>query len=292
MFKNINIYKRDLKEKGIYWSVIHRFYKIPMAKPFFQPIINILKPSFIKIGKDKLYIDKDDQVVSQELIQSGKWEPFETKIFKKSIKKGDVVLDIGAHIGYYTLIAAKIVGDKGKVYAFEPDPKNFSLLKKNIEENNYKNVVPINKAVSNNNGKIKLYINPANTGDHRIFKSADKRGGIITETITLDDYFKNDIKIDFIKIDIQGAEHTALLGAKNILRYNKNLKIITEVEPLLLRNAGSSTRMYLNFLEKNYFSLYEINERSKLTMKTLSKKLLVLPENPFVKVNLLCKKTR
>ena len=97
-------------------------------------------------------------------------EQFETEVFKKEIEKGDTVLDLGSHIGYYTLIAAELVGEKGKVFAFEPEPTNFVLLKKNIKINNYQNVIPVQKAVSNKNGKGRLYLKEKKT-QNRIYDS-------------------------------------------------------------------------------------------------------------------------
>ena len=85
----------------------------------------------------------------------GYYEPFITAFVKDMIKEGDIVIDIGAHIGYYTLLFSKLVGKTGKVFAFEAHPDNFTLLKQNVETNGYTNVVVENKAVSNYNGKIK-----------------------------------------------------------------------------------------------------------------------------------------
>ena len=90
-------------------------------------------------------------------------EKYETELFKKMVQDGMVVVDIGANIGYYTLIAAKLVGNKGIVYAFEPEPSNYELLCQNIAINGYTNVVPIEKAVSKTSGKTKLYVNAALT---------------------------------------------------------------------------------------------------------------------------------
>lgn len=90
-------------------------------------------------------------------------EKFETEIFKKEIKKGDKVLDLGANIGYYTFLAAQLVGEKGKAFDFEPKPTNFSLLKMNIETNSYKNVITIQKAVSDKTGKGRLYLKKKKT---------------------------------------------------------------------------------------------------------------------------------
>lgn len=114
-----------------------RFYLI---KKIHKILIIFFNP--IEIQGHKMFIEPADGL---EFLIKPHHEEFETEIFKKEIKKGDTVLDLGAHIGYYTLLAAKLVGEKGKVFAFEPEPTNFALLKKNIKINNYQNVIPVQK---------------------------------------------------------------------------------------------------------------------------------------------------
>lgn len=96
--------------------------------------------------------------IAHDLLVKGVYEPKTTSLFKKVIREGDIVVDVGAHIGYYTLLASRLVGDTGKVYAFEPEPRNYDLLLKNLELNNVKNVVAIKKAVSNKKGTLKFYL--------------------------------------------------------------------------------------------------------------------------------------
>lgn len=274
---NLRIYKDDIKTKGLYWSIVHRLYKFEYLRSAITPLINFLKPNYLMIQGNKLFIDKQDEVVSQELIQSGKWEEYETELFIKNIKKGDIVLDIGAHIGYYTLLAARLVGNKGKVYAFEPDPKNFKLLKKNVKENSYENVVLVNKAVSDRDGITKLFINNENTGDHRIYNLGGQRNSIQIQTLSLDSFFENKPKkVDVIKIDIQGSEVYAFKGARNLIRQNKNIKIMTEFWPNGLESGGSSAQEYASLLDKARFQIYEIDEVKK-TIKIVNMKSLLKP---------------
>jgi len=195
----LSIYKKAVKILSGHG--IGNFYPIKVIHSF---VISYLKSNFAEVQGHKMFLDSKDSLC---LSINGVYEPFETELVKKEIKKGDVVLDLGANIGYYTLIFGKLVGKRGKVFAFEPDPTNFSLLKKNVEMNGYKNVELVQKAVSNKTGKIKLYLCEDNKGDHRIYNSHDGRQSIEIEAIRLDDYFKNyNGAVDFIKMDIQGAE--------------------------------------------------------------------------------------
>lgn len=272
---NVRIYKKDLKTKGLPLSIIHRLQRYQVFKKRLITLENILKPSFTMVENYKIYLDKNDSTISPELFLNKKWEVFETSIFKKNIKKGGVVLDIGAHIGYYTLIASGHVGPAGKVYAFEPDIKNFNLLSKNILENGCKNVILINKAVINKTRHTKLYLNKENTGDHRIYGSKENRQYISIQAVSLDDYFKGtDEKIDLVKMDVQGSEFWALKGAVNILAKNPQLKIITEFWPRGLRMSGSSSKDFLAFVKKLGFKIYEISENEKKLFPISSKDLL------------------
>ena len=113
------------------------------------------------------------------------------------------------------------------------------MLKKNVEVNGYRNVVLIQKAVSNKSGKINLYLSDDNLADHRIYDSDDGRKSVEGESIKLDEYFKdNNQTIDFVKIDIQGAEWGAVHGMRKILERNKSVKIISEFWPFGLKIFG------------------------------------------------------
>lgn len=291
---NFRIYKRDIKSKGLYYSIIHRLYKIPYLKTLLLPIVNFLKPDYILIENQKLYIDKFDTTISERLVLSKKWEDYETRLFKKAISKGDVVLDIGAHIGYYTLIASKLVGKDGLIFAFEPDYKNFKLLKKNVKKNNRTNVLLVNKAVTDRKGKIKLYLNKQNTGDHRIYDSKDGRERVTVGTIRLDEFFKKFKKeVNLIKMDIQGAEYKTLKGGLNLLRNNPNIKIFTEFWPMGLRLNQDSAIKFLNLLTRFKFKLYQINEKSKkLTLTSADYLLNQYPANNADYTNLYCVKNK
>jgi len=288
---NLSIYKHDIKTKGLYFSIIHRLYKIPLPKNILIPLINILRPNFTLIDNFKLYIDKSDRIVSEKLLVYKKWEEYETKIFKENLKTGDTVLDIGAHIGYYTLIASNKVGKRGKVYAFEPDPKNFKLLKKNISENGCSNVALINSAVTLKGGQIKLFLNKENKGDHRAYDSKDGRESISINSMKLDEYFKNNKKVDVIKMDIQGGEFKALKGGLNLLSHNKRIKIFSEFWPMGLRLNNDSPKEYLNLLIKNKFKIFQISEEKEKLIPVKTIQLLSLfSKDDSRDTNLFCKK--
>jgi FkbM family methyltransferase len=218
-----------------------------------------------------------------------------TNLFKKVVKEGDVVIDLGANIGYFTLLAAKLVGPTGKVFAFEPEPKNFSYLKKNVELNNYTNVIIEQKAVSNYNGRTKLFICPYDSGHHTINRPNGieayrlGRPGNITsidiEVVTLDDYLRNKTdRVDVIKIDVEGAEALVFEGMKETLLKNQNIKIFLEFFPLLIEKMGSSPEDFAKYLLKN-FSVYVIGH--DYSMKEFNSEIMKI-EN-YEEINCLLK---
>ena len=217
------------------------------------------------------------------------------EIFQKYVKKGDNVLDVGANIGYFTLMLAKLVGPTGKVFAFEPDPRNISLLKKNIETNGYQNVVVVPKAVSNVNEKCTLFTSQSTFGQNRIYEPKKTKNQeyvpIESETIFLDNFFMNNEKIEnisFVKIDVEGAEKYVLEGMKNILSLNKNIKIFSEIDLDFLNDAGSSYTEMIEFLEKRGFTVFLVNEANNKIIKGNIKSVgKILKENSGSQ-NILC----
>lgn len=231
----------------------------------------------------KMYLDPLDTL---NLSVRGVWGPFETETFKKQIKKGDTVLDIGGHIGYYTLISAKLVGESGKVYVFEPDPTNFSILKKNVELNGYKNVVLVNKAVSDKTGKCKLYLDEKDLGGHSINDIKDKMKSIEIESVKLDDFLKNE-KVDFIKMDIEGAEPKAIKGMGSILKRNNDVKIFMEFVPHFLRKSGTTPEEFLKTIRGLGFKIYNVKELEH-NVETMTIEESVKMEKETRGTNLLC----
>ena len=212
-----------------------------------------------------LHDAETDIHISRSLAACGVWEPFETDLVRREIQPGDTVLDIGANIGYFTLLFAQLVGEQGRVYAFEPDPTNFHILRRNIERNGLKNVVPEQKAVSSRTGKIRLFSDKTNRGDNRTFDPGDGRDSVEVDAVSLDEYFSNIVlKINFIKIDIQGGELAAVQGMRSLLRGRERLSMISEFWTFGLERSGGSAADYLHLLIELGFRLFWMDDRTKL----------------------------
>jgi FkbM family methyltransferase len=193
------------------------------------------------------------------------WDELTTKVFKSVVKNGDVVLDLGANLGYYSLLAARLVGERGKVYAFEPEPRNYRLLTKNKELNDYDNIIPIQKAISDRSEIVKLFLSEEDSGAHTIREVVDSREykrSVDIETIKLDEYFAgNTCPIDVIKMDIEGSEPKAFLGMSNIISENKDLKIFVEFYPALIKEGGCEPDEFVRrLIEDNLFAVTVIDD--------------------------------
>ena len=263
------------------------FRKIPLVIKTFNFLYQFAGPKGIvltEVQGHKMFMDAK----SSGLVLTGYWEKHETEIFKKLIKKGMTVVDIGAHIGYYTLIAANLVGKKGKVYAFEPEQKNYSLLKKNIKINEYRNIVPVKKAVSSKTGTAKLFLQTSAL--HTLICPQNNKQSIEIETVTLDNFIGEN-KINFIKIDAEGAEYMIFQGMRKILENNEDLIILTEFYPALLKRYVEPKR-YLEELIKSNFKLFIISDRKTKPIDAgrLMDKIDKKPND--YSLNLLCLKER
>jgi FkbM family methyltransferase len=212
----------------------------------------------------KIYMDLGGKGPDLQLYLCGSYddEKFEVDLFKKAVKKDMVVIDVGAHIGYYALTAARQVGPSGKVFAFEPDPHNYELFQKSILSSGYRNITAVNKAVSNRSGSSKLFINPDSSGDRRIFNSADDRNAITIDTVALDDFFKeNELKVDILKMDIEGAELAAFQGMSRLIKKSPHMKVFSEFYPEALKTFGYSPKEYLDGWVKLGYKIFYINEK-------------------------------
>ena len=212
------------------------------------------------VGKIRMFLNPDDKVITRMMLFWGRFEPKETDWFVRLIEPGDTIVDVGANVGYYTLIGAKLVGEKGRVFAFEPDPESFALLERNVRMNGLTNVVLERKAVSSEAGSIRLYLAAANKGDHRIYQPTDEeRAYVEVEAVTLDDYFADDSgRIDFTKIDTQGAEVVILRGMEKTLRENPELQMAVEYWPWGLSDFGFEDEQLVGIVNAAGFRIFDL----------------------------------
>lgn len=213
-----------------------------------------------------------DAVLGPYIKDNGVWDDIEVQWIFQNINEGDICINVGANIGYHSMMLSKAVGDRGRVYAYEPSSKVFPVLKKNIELQKIKNVYAIKKAVGKESGTVDLYINYFNNGDNRCFNPkelVDDYGNfanhgfseeidIETVEITTLDEDIPDSHIDLIFIDAQGLDVDVVIGAKKIIqRYRP--KIVLEFLPAWFDYLGVNYRLELNSLINNHnYKMYAV----------------------------------
>lgn len=209
-----------------------------------------------------IFLDPKDQVISRYIAIKKEWEQNETNFLKTIIHEGMIVVDIGANIGYFSLLLSNLIGSTGKVFSFEPNPRSFNFLKKNTEQNKIKNIKIFQNAVGNKDRMTKLFLSKINFGDNRIsptlIEDTDAEREIIdVKMVTLDNILQNET-IDFLKVDSQGAEMKILEGAKKTLEKNKKIKMFLEFWPIGLKSQGCEPLNFLSKIHSLGFKIYDL----------------------------------
>lgn len=213
-----------------------------------------------QIGNHVMIIDRYDKGIGKTLLNMKPNDPDREiafmKIIRKELETGTNVIEIGANIGYVTLIMAEIVGSNGKIYAFEPVLSNYKLLNKNIKLNNYRGIVnTYQQGISNVTKKTKFHTsNKSNLGSITATKHTTNE--IEIDLISTDDFMKGKNQINFIKMDIEGHEVEALDGMFNTLKNAKQpIKILMELHQDFYNEDHS--------LEKQLIRLFDIGFKTK-----------------------------
>jgi FkbM family methyltransferase len=219
------------------------------------------------------------------------FEPYTVELFKRSIKPGATVLDVGAQFGFFTLLAARQAGRAGKVYAFEPAAANYKLLQRNVQVNGYSQSVRIiQKAAGKRRETVPFFVYEA-SDSHGMYRhpQALLREEALVECVTVDEVIEGR-GADVIKMDIEGNEPCALDGMKQTISRSGDLVLIAELAPAYLRRAGFAPEDYLAKLEELGFSVRAIDERTH-TLLTVSPEFLRESEqDPTWCANLYCRK--
>ena len=183
---------------------------------------------------------------------AGLYEPDLTALFEDTVKQGMTVVDVGANVGYYSLIGSRLVGSSGRVYSFEPDPRNFAYLQRNLETNGCKNAVPVRKAVSHSTGSATFVVDRHGAEGHLASPSRASSATTEVETVSLDDFFAAQgwPAVDVIKMDIEGGEPAALHGMSGLAHRSPRLQVVMEFNLPSLQRAGTSREALVDLLEQ------------------------------------------
>ena len=273
-------FKGEISNSNLFNALPSRLYKT--LKPSHRP-------KRVSLTGHTLYLDPHDALNLSW--NGGVYEPFETKIMLESLRNGDVVIDLGAFIGYYTILFADKVGAEGKVFAFEAAPDNFALLSRNVKEYNQEQGFPYKAyahphleiydsnihieqcAVTNeHDSSINVFECETNSGMNRIYPSkyCNSQKNRSVRTIKLDKYFSGNAKIDLIKMDLEGSELGALEGMTDLLHENKkNIKIFLEFCPASIEEYGRQPKDVFEYLYSHGMNIYHLDRKSKQVIKPI-----------------------
>lgn len=193
-----------------------------------------------------------DQHVSKDIAEFGVWEAYETKLLLQALPGSGVFVDAGANLGYYSVLAG-LKAQEGRVYSFEPEPKNFALLQNNIRLNNLSNTHAFNLALSTEAGRGEIFLNPDNYGDHQIYSDGEARQSTPIELVCGDDVLADVECLNVLKVDTQGAEFQVLSGLEQLIRRSLRaegnpVSMVVEFWPKGLARSGSSADAVLDIL--------------------------------------------
>lgn len=277
MFLSDNfLWKQTRRLLSIYYMELRGFYwRLPFnkSKIFTIQIFPGYKIKYARNGDIGEIIYKYEFLVNRK--KSFEYQTME--LFASLIKPGDVILDIGANTGLYSIFYSKLVGDKGKVFAFEPDTKTYKALLNNLKLNNCTNVITHNFALSNKESKIEMVsedTNDANlkTGDafRYIKEITDDSSSSTNNTIKafrLDDLdlIKKEEKINFMKVDVEGAELLVFEGGKETIQNHKP-KIIFELNGQVTKRFDYNPVQVLMLLNELGYSLDEYDSQQWMAL--------------------------
>jgi len=186
-------------------------------------------------------------------------EPVATEIYSKILKPGMRVIDVGSHVGYYALLASRLVGDEGMVYAIEPNPRSFLLLSYNVKLNGRKNIKLYNLAVGDEDGEIAFCFNIKYSNLSQVLGEDECRssgGRPIKVRVTTLDQLLGEEHVDVIRMDVEGFEYRILQGARKLLSRNEEMRLFLELHPpSYISKYGGSMEELLEFLEDLGFAV-------------------------------------
>jgi FkbM family methyltransferase len=216
----------------------------------------------------RILVDTRSMDVGIHLLTLGAWEPNYMALFDKLVKSGDTVLDIGANHGVYALHAAMAVGPKGKVHAFEPNPRLARLVDFSMKLNGFGDYATLHSfAVSDAAGTARLVFSDAFSGGGAISgnQSNAAQKGVECNLVALDTLFADpDFKVDVIKMDVEGHEGLALRGMQQLLKRSPNVKIMMEFGPDMMARAGVGAEEILAMLGGIGFKIWVIGAAGEL----------------------------
>lgn len=227
------------------------------------------------LTRHKLYIDTRDTGITPHLIMDGFWETWLTQCLARIIRPGDVCVDIGANVGYYSVLMSALAGEKGQTIAVEPNPRIAGLLRQTAGLN-YPGFGVAEVALSNETGRTVLHIPDTSFGDASILQRPDRvdasKSKVKVRTIPFDLLMEqmNISRVDVIKMDVEGVEPLVFEGMKGTIANNPNLRIIIEYSPFLYEDAqGFTEYLFSQFIVRRIKDVTETQTLDESAIRDL-----------------------
>lgn len=255
-------------------------------------------PESAQVGPATLHLDLGDPVLSGALTLRV-FEPSELFFFRKYCRGDMKFVDIGANIGLYTALAMRQLDSSGHIVAFEPHPRAYSFLQKNISANQTTpetcpRVNPFNLAAAPERGRQELRQNPENHADNRLYQGTYQGKIEHWDVLPVKGCPVDDVlaelgveEVNFVKIDIQGYEQKAISGFQKTLARSQNVILMSEFWPKGLKEAGGSGTDYLQMLVSLGFTLYELKEKPRgmvIPLENWDHLITRLPERKYTNI--------
>lgn len=228
-----------------HWPVVSQKWEIEKLAPYMCRI-GLLRPVRLEVEPGVSFLLDPRDLVPATILRTGQWQPEIWDSIFPRLSEGSVFLDVGAHIGYFSIKAARRVGKSGHVLAFEPNPETLKLLRDNVTANRAENVLVEPIACTDREQTLTLFAGPSiNTGMSSIdSRNVPLEGAPRPYTVRgrpIDDVLRelNLTRVDAIKVDVEGAEVYVLRGAIDTLK-RFHPKLVVEVVPEQLANLGST----------------------------------------------------
>lgn len=224
-------------------------WKLPFSAQLFRLIVSKLQAPDLQVDGLTITLDAADSLL---LGLRGSFEESERALVRAVLRPGDVVVDMGGHIGIYAVTAADCVGPAGHVYTFEPFPDNYAMLVHNVEQNGFSDIVSAHQlALADHSGSVYFDISQPDSSQFSVGSKAQR--SIEVRADQLDRILDPQTSVDFIKADIEGSEAAALVGARAVLERSENLVMLLELNPRMLGDRLASFLDLLNELKGTWW---------------------------------------
>ncbi len=257
--------------RGVYHGLL-RPSDVSVKTP--EPARNAAQPVYMgshralarTVWGHKMFVDTRDLSLAPHILLDGYWEMWVTKVVMDTVKPGMNVIEVGANFGYYSLLLASAIGEKGKLFSFEANPPVFDILHRNIEVNGFLDrTVVENKAAMDRNTRITFSVSEKHYGSSSIHDLSSDVGDSIrkieVEAVSLDDYFSDKgLRFDLIRMDAEGSEPFIFDGMNGIIDANPDITIITEFTPSMISGKRDPREFLMKLAEKGFRLAYITTE--------------------------------